>query len=244
MTPKTKSSMEQIRQRFDNDVERFSNLETGQSVAVDAPLSLDLIARAAAAVNPQASWALDIGCGAGNYTLKLLQMLPHLNVMLVDLSRPMLERATQRVKEVSAGEVQTAQGDIRGLSLGESRFDIVLAAAVFHHLRTDSEWRNVLAKCYGALKPGGSIWISDYIEHSIPGVQQVMWTCYGEYLTKLKDEKLRDQVFALMELEDTPRSVIYQIDMLKAVGFKEVEILHKNSCFAALGAVKPTAKSE
>ena len=34
---KRKSTMEQIRARFDRDVERFSNLETGQSATVDAP---------------------------------------------------------------------------------------------------------------------------------------------------------------------------------------------------------------
>ncbi len=38
-----KSSVDQIRSRFDQDVERFSNLETGQSATIDAPLSLELI---------------------------------------------------------------------------------------------------------------------------------------------------------------------------------------------------------
>jgi len=49
-----KSTPEQIRQRFDNDVERFSNLETGQSATMDAPLVLELITSAAAATNPDA----------------------------------------------------------------------------------------------------------------------------------------------------------------------------------------------
>ena len=66
-----KSTVEQIRQRFDADVDRFSNLETGQSATIDAPLVLDLITAAAAATNPQATRSLDIGCGAGNYTLKI-----------------------------------------------------------------------------------------------------------------------------------------------------------------------------
>jgi glycerol uptake facilitator-like aquaporin len=33
-----KSTVDEIRQRFDADVERFSNLDTGQSATVDAPL--------------------------------------------------------------------------------------------------------------------------------------------------------------------------------------------------------------
>jgi hypothetical protein len=73
----SKSTVDQIRERFDGDVERFSNLETGQSATIDAPLSLALIAEAASRVNPHATSLLDVGCGAGNYTLKVLERLPN-----------------------------------------------------------------------------------------------------------------------------------------------------------------------
>ena len=49
-----KSTVDEIRQRFDADVERFSNLATGQSATVDAPLAMELIAQAAAVTTPQA----------------------------------------------------------------------------------------------------------------------------------------------------------------------------------------------
>src|SRR5690554_7916530 len=88
-----KSTVPEIRRRFDADVERFASLETGQSATIDAPLVLDLIVSAAAAVTPHAERSLDVGSGAGNYTLKLLTALPDLHVDLLDLSAPMLERA-------------------------------------------------------------------------------------------------------------------------------------------------------
>jgi tRNA (cmo5U34)-methyltransferase len=233
-----KSTVEQIRARFDQDVERFSNLETGQSATVDAPLTLELIASAVAATTPSATHLLDIGCGAGNYTLKILQHLPNLNVTLVDLSKPMLDRAVQRVRPVTTGEIKTAQADIRDLDLGESQFDVIVAAAVFHHLRDDSEWSSVFGKCHRALKVGGAIWISDLVAHAGREVQAVMWARYGAYLEQLRGPDYREQVFAYIEQEDTPRSVLYQVDLLREVGFREVEILHKNGCFAAFGAVK------
>lgn len=233
-----KSTVEEIRQRFDTDVERFANLETGQSSTMDAPLAMELIVRAAAATNPVATHVLDIGAGAGNYTLKLLQLLPDLNVTLVDLSRPMLDRALQRISEATTANVTTIQADIRRLRLGEDRFDIILAAAVFHHLRTEAEWQAVFARCYAALRPGGSLWIADLIAHSSPAVQALMWQRYGEYLAGLRDEAYRDHVFAYIEKEDTPRPLLYQTDLLRSVGFSAVEVLHKNSCFAAFGAVK------
>src|SRR5690349_12165774 len=161
MAEQAKSSVDEIRARFDADVERFSNLETGQSATIDAPLAMDLVAAAAAATTPKAKRVLDVGCGAGNYTLKLLQHLRNLDVALLDLSQPMLDRARQRVGEATEGVVRTLQGDIRGLDLGEHSFDIILASAVLHHLRSDDEWRAVFTALHRALTPGGSLWIFD-----------------------------------------------------------------------------------
>jgi tRNA (cmo5U34)-methyltransferase len=233
-----KSTVDEIRQRFDADVERFSNLETGQSATVDAPLAMALVARAAAATTPHARHVLDVGCGAGNYTLKLLEQIPNLDVTLIDLSKPMLERAEERLRRTTAGDIAAIQGDIREIYLPDSKFDVILAAAVLHHLRTDAEWRAVFAAFHRALRPGGSIWIFDLIESSIPAVQQLMQQQYGQYLCRFKDEAYRDQVFAYVEKEDTPRPLMFQLDLLGEVGFRKVEVLHKNVCFAAFGAMK------
>ena len=233
-----KSTVDQIRRRFDGDVERFSNLETGQSATIDAPLVLELITEAAAATNPNARALLDVGCGAGNYALKLLHKLPALDVTLIDLSRPMLDRAVERVGEAAGGAITPLQGDVRDLTLGDSRFDIILAAAVLHHLRDEREWESVFTKLYRALRSGGSLWISDLIEHAIPAVQQMMWRRYGEYLTAIKGTEYRDHVLAYVEQEDTPRPLEYQLELLKKVGFERLDVLHKNGCFAAFGGVK------
>ena len=233
-----KSTVEEIRQRFDADVERFSDLETGQSATVDAPLAMALVAEAAAATTPHARHALDVGCGAGNYTLKLLERLPNLDTTLIDLSQPMLDRARERVGRATAGRITTIQADIREVELPDEEFDIVLAAAVLHHLRADPEWRDVFAAFHRTLRPGGSLWVFDLVESSIPAVGRLLRQRYGEYLTRLKDESYRDQVFAYVEKEDTPRPLLFQLDLLRQAGFAQVEVLHKNLCFAAFGAVK------
>jgi len=233
-----KSTVDEIRERFDKDVDRFSNLETGQSATIDAPLVLDLIAQAAAATTPHARDLLDVGCGAGNYTLKLITRLPGLNVTLVDLSEPMLQRALERTRTATTGTVVLRQGDIRNLDLAPESADIILAAAVLHHLRTDTEWESTFAKFHTALRPRGSIWISDLIEHTAPQIQRMMWDRYGQYLTELKNEAYRDQVFDYIAREDSPKPLMYQLDLLRRVGFQDVDVLHKNSVFAAFGGRK------
>lgn len=233
-----KSTVDEIRARFDTDVERFSNLQTGQSATIDAPLALELIAEAAHATTPHAKRLLDVGCGAGNYTLKLLQELPDLEVTLLDLSRPMLERAEQRTKAAGASAVRLLQSDIRDAQFADASFDVVVAAAVFHHLRTDDEWQTVFSKLYQALATGGSIWIFDLVDCEIPSLHEATWRRYGDYLESLKGPSYRTEVLAYVEKEDTPRSLTFQLDLLRKVGFSAVEVLHKHGCFAAFGATR------
>jgi len=235
---RSKSTLEEIRERFDKDVNRFSDLEMGQQSTIDAPLSLELITDAAKRVKPDAVNLLDIGCGAGNYTLKMLTKLPGLNCTLVDLSGPMLERAGERVRAATTGEVTALQGDIRDVPLSTNQYDIVLAGAVLHHLREDRDWESVFGRIYGLLKEGGSFWISDLVTHNATEIDALFQDRYGDYLASVGGPAYRDHVFAYIQKEDSPRSVTYQLDLLKKVGFREVDILHKNSCFAAFGGIK------
>jgi len=234
----TKSTVQEIRERFDQDVERFSNLETGQTATMDAPLMLELVADAARRATPHARALLDIGCGAGNYALKLLQALPDMSVTLVDLSRPMLDRAASRVSAATHARVEARQGDIREIDFGRETFDVITAAATLHHLRTDDEWEQVFSACHQALRPGGSFWIADLVAHDSEAIQALMWSRYGDYLTGLGGQAYRDRVFAYVEREDSPRSVTYQLDLLRRAGFDDVDVLHKQACFAAFGGVK------
>jgi len=236
--PTNKSTNDEIRERFDAQVERFSNLEAGQRTAIDSPVALDLITQAASRVTPDARAVLDVGCGAGNFTLKLLARLPNLDVSLIDLSRPMLDRAVERISAVTTGSVTTHQGGVRQTDLGEETCDIILAGAVLHHLRGDEEWEQVFDKFHTALRPGGSIWGFDLVSSSIPAVEELMRERYGDYLTELEDEAFRDHVFDYIEKEDSPRPLTFQLDMLRQVGFAATTVLHRNTCFAAFGAVK------
>lgn len=233
-----KATNDEIRSRFDNDVERFSNLETGQLTTLDASFTMELCTDAAKAVTPGGTNLLDIGCGAGNYSLKMLSKLPDLNCTLNDLSLPMLEAAKKRVSASTTGTVKTIQMDMRELDLEPGSYDIVLAAATLHHLRDDDDWMNVFTKIYEALTPGGSFWISDLISHDSTALNELFKTYYGDYLESLDGPVFKKKVFDYIEYEDTPRSIEFQLDLMKKVGFRNVEILHKNLCFAAFGGMK------
>ena len=233
-----KSTVNEIKERFDNEVERFSNLETGQVATMDAQISLELLTSAAKVIKPNALNILDIGCGAGNYTLKMLSKIPNLNCTLIDLSQNMLDKAQERVSEITTGKVETIQGDIRDIELPKNHFDIILAGAVLHHLREDSDWEFVFKKLHESLTASGCLLISDLLIQDHEGINQLIWGRYGDYLTQHGGEEYKRKVFDYIEKEDTPRSMVYQLDLMKKVGFSSVEVLHKNACFGAFGGIK------
>jgi tRNA (cmo5U34)-methyltransferase len=233
-----KSTTQEIKERFDNDVERFSNLETGQVATIDATISLELITEASKRIVTNAQNVLDVGCGAGNYTLMMLSKVPNLNCTLVDLSLPMLDRAFERVSKETNGNVEIKQGDIRKVDLEENKFDIILAGAVLHHLRDDNDWETTFTKLFKLLKPGGCFMISDLITQDTDLLNAYTWQRYADYLEGIGGAEYRQKVLDYIEKEDSPRSMNYQLDLMKKVGFSKVEILHKNMCFGAFGGIK------
>ena len=235
----SKSSVAEIRERFDKDVARFSNLETGQSATIDAPLAMELITRAALVATPDLNRCLDIGCGAGNNTIRLIEQAGRdIDCDLCDLSAPMLAAARERVAAKTTGLVRVFQGDFRDLKFEPESYDIILAAAVLHHLRDDQDWENAFRKIHSLLRPGGSLWITDLVSHEIKSVDGMMWQRYADYLAEQGGQEYQSKVFDYIDKEDSPRPVTYQLELLKKVGFRSVDILHKTSTFAAFGAVK------
>jgi tRNA (cmo5U34)-methyltransferase len=234
-----KSTTTDIETRFDSDVERFSNLETGQTATIDAPLAMQLITEAAVRLTPQINRVLDIGCGAGNNTLKLKEVYGKpFACDLLDLSRSMLERAKERALNAGLVTVELWQDDFRDAELPREGYDVILAAAVLHHLRDDEDWQAAFEKILSLLKPGGSVWITDLVVQETVPIHDLMWSRYGDYLEGLGGGDYRKKVFDYIAKEDSPRSVTYQLELLRRVGFVHVELLHKNSCFAAFGAWK------
>lgn len=233
-----KASTDEIRKRFDIDVDRFSNLETGQVSSVDSALSLELITESAKRLVPDAKELLDIGCGGGNYTLKMLSKIPELNCTLVDLSLPMLERAQERITTATTGSITVMQSDIREAELEENKYDIILAGAVLHHLRDDNDWQAVFSKLYRILKKGGCLMIFDLIAQEKEVLNQYFEEKYIDYLTGIGGMDYARKVLNYIEKEDTPRPLSYQLQLMKESGFSQTDILHKNICFAAYCGIK------
>jgi tRNA (cmo5U34)-methyltransferase len=233
-----KSTTEDIRRNFDTQVERFSNIETGQTTAIDSPLCMELISKAAKLTTPKARHIMDLGCGGGNYAVKVASLFPNIDCTLVDISSNMLKTAHKRVTEISSGNTTTMQGDYRELELGENHFDIITAGTTLHHLRGNEEWELVFGKIYRALKPGGSFWINDIVISETEEINDMMLSGWLSILKKQLSESEVEMYMNRYESEDTPRTLTFQLELMKKTGFTKNILLHKHFNLAAFGAIK------
>jgi tRNA (cmo5U34)-methyltransferase len=234
----SKSSPEAIRRNFDQQVERFSNIETGQTTAIDSPLCMELVAQAAKITNPDATQIMDIGCGGGNYAVKVATLLPNVDCTLIDISSNMVEAAKTRVEKIITGKVTAIQGDYREIALEENVYDVITAGTTLHHLREEEEWELVFTKVYKALKPGGTFWINDIVISETEELTEMMMSGWLSELKKQISEAEIEMYMGRYESEDTPRTLSFQLDLMKKIGFSKTIVLHKHFNFAAFGGIK------
>ncbi len=125
------------------------------------------------------NFALDIGCGTGNITLKLIHA--GFNVTGVDLSQPMINILKEKTRGKNYSISLVCQDVEPFLKNNLNRYDLITFSSVLHHL---SDYLMILEMAINNLNPGGII----YITHEPSGktIQSVM----GRKILTIVDFKL------------------------------------------------------
>jgi trans-aconitate 2-methyltransferase len=99
---------------------------------------------------------VDLGCGTGEHTVELARRAPDATALGLDSSAAMIERASSLRSALNAGLqacVVFKRGDFRDFT-ADCEYDVVFSNAAFQWV---SDHRAILAQCFRALRPGGSL---------------------------------------------------------------------------------------
>ena len=149
----------------------------------------------------------------------------------------MLARAEERIREI--GHRLGSYLSVRLQSFAVRGFFVRLHSLLepcLHHLREDEDWKSVPSSGFTRwLKPGGRLYVSDlaYVRSSRRAAN-VMWKRYGDYLESLGGKEYRAKVFDYIDKEDSPRSLPFQLDLLKSTGFTEIRRSPSKQCLRLL----------
>jgi trans-aconitate 2-methyltransferase len=113
---------------------------------------------------------LELGCGSGRDSERLLEALPHGRLVAVDGSRQMLEQLRARLGD-GDGRLQVLHRDLREPFQLDGPFDVVMSVATLHWLH---DHQHVFDELAGALRPGGRIMIEAGGHGNIAGFLQVL----------------------------------------------------------------------
>ncbi len=109
---------------------------------------------------------LDLGCGMGAYAAAFLEAWPSLRAVLVD-TRAVLAMAREYLAARGvADRCEFVAGDARRVEM-PAGLDIIWISNVLHAWYPE-ECRACIARCFAALRPGGMLYIRDFLDDEVP----------------------------------------------------------------------------
>ncbi len=107
--------------------------------------------------NTAPSTVVDLGCGTGQLTQRLIRTFPGASVVGVDLSAGMLAQAADRLGDTGGAAGPLLRADAQQLPLAASSVDIVVCTESFHWYEDQG---GVLDEVARVLTPGGRLLIA------------------------------------------------------------------------------------
>jgi ubiquinone/menaquinone biosynthesis C-methylase UbiE len=112
---------------------------------------------------------LDVGAGGGYHTLRYAGRFPEAHVVGLEFDAPSLALARETIAEAGLeGRVELRHGDANELD-EEDAYDLVTMNIALHETGGPPEYRNVLSRVRRALKPGGTVVVSELPYPDSPG---------------------------------------------------------------------------
>ncbi|MEQ1949539.1 MAG: class I SAM-dependent methyltransferase [Bryobacteraceae bacterium] len=185
---------------------------------------------------------LDLGAGTGLLSAWVLEGFPNARIRLVDLSEPMLSRARERFANRTPSP--TTQPTMSVLDYAHSPldgpYDAIVSALSIHHL-TDDLKRDLYARIFTALRPGGVFINADQVLGPTPELEtEYQQTWYNDARALgATDEELNAALIRMRE--DRSALLDAQLQWLNEIGFQAVDCWFKEARFAVFCGRKPGA---
>ncbi len=153
---------------------------------------------------------LDLGAGTGYTLRRVLEAMPDVRALGLDVSNEMLDRARQRLEGLE-DRVELRTSDIAAPEIDGS-FDAIISILAVHHLHAD-EKRHLFSRIWEHIEPGGVFLLADYFRPAM------------DRLSELYDLPAEPDPHEAEH--DHPDTAAEHLSWLVAAGFAAVDVVWK-----------------
>jgi len=185
--------------------------------------------------NFKPDYILDLGCGNGNITAKLLHSFPDAHYTLLDASQEMLNLCQQQFKDAN---VEYVTSYFKDFEFKSDSYNLIVAGFTLHHCDSE-EKKELFRKMYRSLKKGGIFSCADLmISKEDPDHPVLIETWKSFVNNNFPDGEKWKWIQEHYNEFDKPDNYKDQIEWLKDVGFSNVKITTKEGYWTHLQIVK------
>jgi trans-aconitate 2-methyltransferase len=197
---------------------------------------------------PETHRILELGCGTGELTRKVLQQCPQAQLTVVDYSPRMIDFVQEKLE--SQGErdrIQAQQLDFGAWANEETdlgdNFDAVISSLAIHHL-SDAMKGKLLQKIAHSLNPNGRFWNADPLLPEFPELSDIYQQSRQHWAQKQgfdleavrsKIGKSENQGYSSHDQLATLES---HFQMLQEAGFSKTAVIWKYYNLAVFGGLR------
>ena len=181
---------------------------------------------------------LELGCGTGNVSLRLLQSAPSATLTLVDAAPEMLELTRARIAAtdpVAAGRTRFVEARFEQLPDEPASYDAVVSCISLHHVADLAPVYRSLRSC---LRPGGALCLADGYSTANPALHAqhlARWHAFWHQPGNLSEEEIVS-VRTHVEQHDHYYDLESHFALLRAAGFAAPDCVWRDGLFAVVTA--------
>jgi tRNA (cmo5U34)-methyltransferase len=232
--------MEEIRQHFDGEALSFDANIVRLIPYYDS--MIDALVSSLPFTPDDAFSVLDLGCGTGTVSERILQSFPRAHVTCLDIAENMLSMAKSKlgafVDEGGIPRADYAHADFATWT-GSRSFDAIVSSLALHHLPDDDSKRALFRKAFALLSPGGVFRNADIVLSADSALQALNMRKWREYMLRsVSPQEIDEKWMVSHAAEDRPAVLADQLDWLMYGGFVNVDVIWKYYNFAVYGGKK------
>lgn len=224
--------------------------EFDSSIRQLLPYYDEMLGAIALCLPPSSDRILELGCGTGELTRKVLQQCPNAEVVAVDYSPRMIRFVQEKLDHQGESDrVKALQLDFGAWANDEvnadigNNFDAIVSSLAIHHL-TDAMKGKLLQKIASSLNPGGCFWNADPLLPEFPELSAVYQKSREKWAQQqgLDFDTVRSKIGKSdtqgYSSQDQLATLDTNLQMLEEAGFSKTAVIWKYYNLAVFGGLR------